>query len=222
MMKGSYWATIALAAYVAIIVVAMFLVSFDTGRHLTRNADAIIVDFTEPAPAPKPEPKRRISEAPRHEKVAKTDNSRQVSGADAATRTVNQRALFKQPKGGTDEPVNGGNPYASEAEKEQAAGTGGGLNPVGNAELDEGLLGRGLVGALPVPRFDGNRGGKVVIRVTVNEKGVVTAAEFEPKGSTTSDAALVSAAKRAALQARFTESRAFIQGGVITYRFVLK
>ncbi len=219
-MKGSYWATIALAAYVATIVVAMVLVSFDTGRHLTRNADAIIVDFIEPAP--KPEPKRRISEAPRHEKVAKMDNSRQVSGTDAATRTVNQRALFKQPKGGIDEPVNGGNPYAREAEKEQTAGTGGGLNPVGNAELNEGLLGRGLVGSLPAPRFDGNRGGTVVIRVTVNEKGAVTAAEFEPKGSTTSDAALVSAAKRAALQARFKESNAFFEGGVITYRFVLK
>ena len=221
-MKGRDWASVALALYVAIVVAALCLVSFSVGRHRTRNADAIIVDFTEPAPEPKPEPKRQVAEAPRHEKVAAKDNSRKVSGNDVATRTVNQRALSKQPKGGTDSPVNGGNPYAREAEREQTAGTGGGLNPVGNAELDEGLLGRGLVGALPAPRFDGNRGGKVVIRVTVNEKGAVTAAEFEPKGSTTSDAALVSAAKRAAMQARFTESKAFIQGGVITYRFVLK
>ena len=221
-MKGRDWASVALVAYVAMVVAALLLVSFDIEERRTRNADAIIVDFTEPAPEPKPESKRQVAEAPRHERVAKTDNSRQVSGTDAATRTVNRRALFKQPKGGVDDPVNGGNPYAREAEREQTAGTGGGLNPVGNAELDEGLLGRGLVGALPAPRFDGNRGGKVVIRVTVNEKGAVTAAEFEPKGSTTSDAALVSAAKRAAMQARFTESKAFIQGGVITYRFVLK
>lgn len=221
-MKGRDWASVALALYVAIVVATLCLVSFNIEERRTRNADAIIVDFTEPVPEPKPEPKRQVAEAPRHEKVAAKDNSRQVSGTDAATRTVNRRALFKQPKGGTDEPVNGGNPYAREAEREQTAGTGGGLNPVGNAELDEGLLGRGLVGALPAPRFDGNRGGKVVIRVTVNEKGVVTAAEFEPQGSTTSDATLVSAAKRAAMQARFTESKAFMQGGVITYRFVLK
>lgn len=221
-MKGRDWASVALALYVAIVVATLCLVSFNIEERRARNADAIIVDFTEPAPEPKPEPKRQVAEAPRHEKVAAKDNSRQVSGTDATTRTVNRRALFKQPKGGTDGPVNGGNPYAREAEREQTAGTGGGLNPVGNAELDEGLLGRGLVGALPAPRFDGNRGGKVVIRVTVNEKGAVTSAEFEPQGSTTSDAALVSAAKRAAMQARFTESKAFMQGGVITYRFVLK
>lgn len=221
-MKGRDWASVALALYVAIVVATLCLVSFNIEERRTRNADAIIVDFTEPVPEPKPEPKRQVAEAPRHERVATKDNSRQVSGTDATTRTVNQRALFKQPKGGADEPVNGGNPYAREAEREQTAGTGGGLNPVGNAELDEGLLGRGLVGALPAPRFDGNRGGKVVIRVTVNEKGAVASAEFEPQGSTTSDVALVSAAKRAAMQARVTESKAFMQGGVITYRFVLK
>ena len=221
-MNGRCWASVALAAYSAVVVVGLLLVSFDLERHRSHNADAIIVDFVEPAPEPAPEPKRQVKEAPQHEKIAKTDNSRQTSGTDAATRTVNRRALFKQPKGGVDETENAGNPYARETESEQTSGMGGGLNPSGNAELDEGLLGRGLVGALPAPRFDGNRGGKVVIRVTVNEKGGVTAAEVEPKGSTTTDAALVDGAKQAALQARFTESRAFIQGGRITYIFRLK
>lgn len=222
-MKGNYWASAALAVYVAAIAVALLCVSFDVERHRTHNADAIIVDFVEPAPAPTPEPPRRqVKEAPRHEKIAKTDNSRQVSGTQEQTRTVNSRALFKQPKGGTDAPTNAGNPYAREAESEQTSGTGGGLNPIGNAELDEGLLGRGLVGELPKPVFNGNRGGKVVIRVTVNEKGAVTAAEFEQKGSTTNDASLVAAAKQAALKARFKEGKAFMQGGRITYIFRLK
>ena len=86
--------------------------------------------------------------------------------------------------------------------------------------LDEGLQGRGLVGALPQPIYPaGNKGGKVVIKVTVNQSGVVTDASYEPKGSTTSDKALVDAALAAARKARFTESKAFVQGGKITYLF---
>ena len=45
---------------------------------------------------------------------------------------------------------------------------------------------------------------------------------FEPKGSTTSDKALVDAAIAAARKARFTESKAFVQGGRITYVFRMK
>ena len=44
-------------------------------------------------------------------------------------------------------------------------------------------------------------------------------ASYEPKGSTTDAAELVGAAKSAALKARFTESRATLQGGTITYVF---
>jgi TonB family protein len=68
----------------------------------------------------------------------------------------------------------------------------------------------------------GNKGGKVVVRVAVNQSGVVTEAAYEPKGSTTSDKALVDAALAAARKARFTESKAFVQGGRITYVFRMK
>ena len=47
----------------------------------------------------------------------------------------------------------------------------------------------------------------------------VTGASYEPKGSTTDATELVGAAKSAALKARFTESRATLQGGTITYVF---
>ena len=76
---------------------------------------------------------------------------------------------------------------------------------------------------MPLPEYPaGNRGGKVVVRVTVDRTGSVTDAVYEPKGSTTSDAALVQAALKAARRAKFTESRAFIQGGTITYLFKMK
>jgi TonB family protein len=95
------------------------------------------------------------------------------------------------------------------------------LNPVGNDQLDEGLRGRGLVGNLPVPSYPGNASGKIVIRVAVDQHGRVTSAAYEPKGSTSSDSALISAAIAAAKRARFTESRSFVQGGTITYNFRL-
>ena len=86
-------------------------------------------------------------------------------------------------------------------------------------QLDQGLKGRGLVGDLPKPSYPGEKGGKVVIRVTVDASGKVTGASFEPKGSTTDAAELIEAAKAAARKARFTESRAAVQGGTITYIF---
>lgn len=221
-MKNSYLAAIATTIYAALLGAAFASVSFEITADTERDADAILVEFVESEPV-RTEPPKRVAEAPRHEKIAQTDNSRQVTGTDEKTRTVNQRALFRTNKGGADAPENAGNPYAREGEKDEAKGAGGGLNPSGNEFLDEGLLGRGLVGALPLPEYPaGNRGGKVVVRVTVDRTGSVTDAVYEPKGSTTSDAALVGAALRAARRAKFTESSAFMQGGTITYVFRMK
>ena len=133
-------------------------------------------------------------------------------------QTPNPKALFKMNKGGADEPDNAGNPRAPQGE-DKASGDGPGLNPDGLDQLDQGLQGRGLVGNLPKPSYPGSKSGKVVIRVTVDAKGKVTGASYEPKGSTTDAAELVGAAKSAALKARFTESRATLQGGTITYVF---
>lgn len=162
------------------------------------------------------------TQAPRHENLSSTkQNSQQVTGTDEQTRTVNSRAIFHSNKGGVDEPEDLGNPYAKEGEENLASGDGGGLNPVGNDQLDEGLRGRGLVGNLPVPSYPGNASGKIVIRVAVDQHGRVTSAAYEAKGSTSSDAALIAAAIEAAKRARFTESRSFMQGGTITYNFKL-
>ena len=60
-----------------------------------------------------------------------------------------------------------------------------------------------------------------MIRVTVDADGRVTGASYEPKGSTTDAPELIAAARAAALKARFTESRATVQGGTITYVFKL-
>lgn len=222
--KPNYLGYISAVLYVVAVATAMELLSFEI-EPPQREGDTLYIEIVEPkpVPAPPPPPVKRVSKAPQHEKPAPVDNSQQVSGTEEQTRTVNTRALFKMNKGGVDAPVDGGNPYAKQGEKDEAKGTGGGLNPMGTDALDAGLQGRGLVGALPTPEFPGgNRGGKVVIRVAVNRAGAVTEAAFEPKGSTTSDVALVEAAIKAAKKARFTESQAFVQGGTITYIFKLK
>lgn len=221
-MKSKHYAYIALAVYVALLFVILHYGKLSFSPKELSQSDIIYIEYVKPAPPPppKPQPQPKVKEAPRHEKLAPRDNTQQASGKAEETRTVNQKALFKMSKSGTDKPANAGNPYAKRDTVATASGTGGGLNPVGNDALDEGLQGRGLVGSLPQPVYPaGNRGGKVVIRVTVNQAGQVTEASYEPKGSTTSDDKLVNASLAAARKARFTESKAFVQGGRITYIF---
>lgn len=77
--------------------------------------------------------------------------------------------------------------------------------------------------SLPKPRYPGNEEGVVVVQVTVNKSGLVTKAEAGVRGSNTADPELISAAKKAALQAKFNvdNNAAAFQTGTITYRFVL-
>ena len=132
--------------------------------------------------------------------------------------TAQPEGLVEMRESGADEPGSAGDPHAPEGE-DKAAGTGPGVNPDGLDQLDKGLQGRGLIGNLPKPAYPGNKSGKVVIRVTVDATGKVTSATFEPKGSTQSDPALVPAAITAARKARFSQSRAAVQGGTVTYLF---
>lgn len=213
------WATVATAVYALLLIGSFALVSFDFRQIHDKPGDTITIDFTEP-PAPEPpKPRVRTATEPRvHDRTAPVEQTVQVSGKDETTQTPNPRALFNMNKGGADEPDNAGNPRAPEGE-DKASGTGPGLNPDGLDQLDQGLQGRGLVGDLPKPSYPGSKSGKVIVRVTVDASGRVTSAAYEPKGSTTDAAELVEAAKAAARKARFTESRAAVQGGTITYVF---
>ncbi|MEG1622638.1 MAG: TonB family protein [Alistipes sp.] len=216
------WAIIALLGYAMVLAVAFFVVTVGVGR-VHEAGEVILIDFPEPPVVPpQVEPPMQPSPEPIwHEQPDKVEQNNQVKGADKRTETVNPKALFKQSSSGTDEPENAGNPFAKQGDEEQAKGSGSGLKPFGSDQLDKGLQGRGLAGSLPRPDYPGNVAGKVLIRVTVDKSGKVTAATYEPTGSTTSDADLVEAARRAAFKARFTESSSFVQGGTITYVFKL-
>lgn len=211
------WAWVATGLYAALLGGAFLFASVDvTGRPPSEVG--MLVEFVEPPVQEPPEPPRTAVAEPEHQTVDAEESFNQVKGSDEATRTVNPKALFKMAKDGPDEPEQTGNPKAPKDEKNTASGTGSGLDLV-SGDLDKGLAGRGLVGALPKPDYTVNVTGKVIIDVTVDAAGRVTSAEFHPQGSTTSNATLVAAAKRAALKARFTESESFVQGGMITYVF---
>lgn len=215
--KPRRWALVATAAYALLLAVGFLFVSFDFDRDIEKIDSMIQIEIVEPEP-PRRRPVRPAPEPRVHDKAAPEERTAQVAGKDEVTQTPNPKALFKMNKGGVDEPENAGNPHAPEGE-DKASGTGPGLNPEGLDQLDKGLQGRGLAGALPRPAYPGTKSGKVVIRVTVGPKGDVTGAAFEPVGSTVSDGDLVAAAIAAARKARFTESRAAVQGGTITYIF---
>ena len=207
---------VATAIYVIALAALMLLVYIPL--KIVENPPMEIVLVDQPRPAPRPVV---TSQAPRHQNLSTRENTQQVTGTDQKTQTVNRRAIFHSNKGGVDEPEDLGNPTAREGDENLASGDGGGLNPIGNDQLDEGLRGRGLVGNLPKPSYPGNVSGKIVVRVAVDQHGRVSLATYEPKGSTSSDAALIAAAIAAAKKARFTESRSFVQGGTITYNFKL-
>lgn len=214
------WAIVAAVVYGGLVVGSFAAVTFDFTPALEKPGDTILIDFTEPAEEP-PRPPVKVATEPRvHDEAAPVEQVAQAAGKDEVTQTPNPRALFKMNRGGADEPDQAGNPRAPEGE-DKASGRGPGLNPDGLDQLDKGLQGRGLVGDLPRPSYPGGKSGKVVIRVTVDARGRVTGASYEPVGSTTDAPELIAAARQAALKARFTESRATVQGGTITYVFKL-
>lgn len=230
-------ATVALAAYLFAVAAALAFVQI--GTECPEPAAIVLVELPEkPAPVPPPTPPSppasqvttpapapetpvRNPEPVRHDEPAPVEQNNPTSGQQEETRTVNPRALFHQSTSGPDDPADAGNRNAPQGDNETARGEGTGSKVQGLDQLDRGLQGRGLVGDLPRPDYPGNRAGKVLVRVTVDREGKVTSAEYEPKGSTTTDAALIAAARRAALQARFTVSTQHVQSGTITYVFRL-
>ena len=84
------------------------------------------------------------------------------------------------------------------------------------------LAGR-TASSLPKPKYPGNEEGVVVVKITVDKNGTVTAAEPGVRGTTIMEQQFWTEAKQAALKAKFnTDNNAqSVQQGTITYRFVL-
>ena len=99
-----------------------------------------------------------------------------------------------------------------------------------NSNRYDGVPGKGGAGfslagrsarALPSPNTSTNKEGKVVVKIWVDRAGNVTQVSAPEKGSTLTDASLVSKAKAAAMKAKFSpkDDAPEVQTGTITYVF---
>ena len=114
-------------------------------------------------------------------------------------------------------PGNQGDPNGQPGVKRYGPGGGTGNN------ISYNLSGR-QARSMPKPDYPGNEGGSVVVNVTVDKLGKVTAVRGGVSGSTTNNPDLVEAATKAARAAKFNvdENAPAFQNGTITYKFVLQ
>lgn len=143
---------------------------------------------------------------------------------EIADRTKN---AFTEGKNQTDITSKGEGITSTQGNQGATTGSISSTNHLGTGTGDKGisydLSGRTPL-ALPLPEYNSQEEGIVVVEVTVDINGNVTNATPGGKGSTTLDKNLYKAAKDAALLARFDrkpDAPAF-QKGTITYHFILR
>jgi colicin import membrane protein len=169
----------------------------------------------------------RIAELNRLAEIRRQDSIKEAA-KQASINQINSRAknAFGTSGKGTDNsstgegttysPGNQGSPDGAPGVKKYGTGGGTGNTPSYN------LSGRNAL-SLPKPSYPGNIEGIVVVEVNVDKYGNVTKAIVGVKGSTSLDAYLMEAARKAALSTKFNQNldAPAFQTGTITYHFVL-
>jgi TonB family protein len=137
---------------------------------------------------------------------------------------INKRALFSAADDGENDTL--APLVADKVSNALAAGHSQGNTRTGNTEGQPSakLAGRSIMGSLPLPSYDVQKSGKVVVRIQVDQEGNVTSAIAGDTGTTVTDQSLFKAAEKAALRAKFNISRnaPISQQGTITYIFNLR
>jgi outer membrane biosynthesis protein TonB len=213
----------------------------ETSPPLTSDAskntkeDALLTQNTEEAPTvkkvdPEADKKHReVLKAERDRKVQEEIERKKIEAdqkrkADITNKTKNALANSKNAgTTSTGEGVTGGKGnqgVPTGAVDSQNRGEGSGL---GDKGISYNLQGRGFQ-KLPLPKYDYQGEGKVVVEVSVDRSGKVVQAVPGIKGSSTLDEYLLKVAKDAALEAQFEvkPDAPLIQKGTITYNFILK
>lgn len=240
--KGKLWGILGVALYIVLCVGLMFvtytielpqpelgiLVDFGTVDKAGGATDLPVskVDTRPVSPQRQNRPAEQVmtTEEPDAPEIVEEPNpdpkpSKPVEET-APQREVNQKALFPGRTEGSTSTSQG----SSEGEGNQGAqegGPDGSDSAGGSGSSGFSLSGRYLIGQLPRPAYNSDAEGRVVVRITVDREGKVTSAVYEQSGSTTNDGSLVTAARTAAMRARFTPSESDIQTGTITYIFRL-
>ena len=140
-------------------------------------------------------------------------------------KEINKRALFAAADNKTDKDTLAAQ-TAREVTDALKAGHALGNTQTGetNGEPKANLTGRTLNGSLPRPSAPGQKVGKVVVEIRVDNYGIVQKAIPGVEGTTVTDTDLWNEAKKAALKASFNMSADAppLQKGTITYIFKVK
>ena len=158
--------------------------------------------------------------------LAGTQNTAGSSEGVAGGRNIGSTSNSEGIAGGTG---NQGVPTGSlDSNVRGDGGTGSGNSGTGSGSggtaVSYSLGDRRSQGALPLPRYEQQVAGRVVVQISVDREGRVTQATPGVQGSTTLNSELLNAARTAAMQARFERApnAPITQGGTITYNFVLR
>lgn len=241
--RGRMWGIIGMLLYLAVCAGVMFItytillpepemgivVDFGTGDtgmgdQDLASGDTDVRPASPPAPPTNSEPLLTTDDPTVEVAVPEprpTPNPVPPAPDPAPEREVDRRALFPGRTEGSDA-TSQGTAGGDGNQGSQEGSPGGSDSEGGSGSSGFSLAGRYLVGNLPRPAYNVEVEGRVVIRITVNAEGAVTGAVYEQAGSTTNHGVLVSAARTAALRARFTPNEtAEVQTGTITYIFRL-
>lgn len=238
----------------AIFHIALLLVCYSSGikKEAPKENESILIDFSqerEELPKPKPidvlagiEPRvtnpnpnqdiklvqkseaQNIGTKPNIAEEATVGTDGDVEVPEPPRKEINKRALFSSSNNSPKDTLAA--QTASKVSDALTAGHPEGNTKVGNTQgaPSAKLAGRTATGALPLPSYNVQKSGKVVVRITVDRNGKVTSAIPGYQGTTVTDKTLWEAAKEAALKATFNISSTapVSQEGTITYVFTLR
>jgi outer membrane biosynthesis protein TonB len=183
--------------------------------------EKMVITPVKPKPIVKEPVKEPVKEKTAAEKLAEKfkKNTGKTGGGIGNSETAGQNGSpdgdpFKNGTGGTGTGTGGGNGVG---DGPGGPGPGSGGGPGGRIGID--LKGRAVVNPPKLPS-DTKEEGKVVVEITVDDKGNVIEANPNGRGTTTSSALLKSKAKQAALATKFNVDGKFEeQKGTITIIF---
>jgi colicin import membrane protein len=165
---------------------------------------------------------RRRMEEENAERIRREEEQRRLNQINDRTRNAFGNA-GNVGESGTSEGIAGG-----EGNQGVETGTVGVRNYGPGGGIGDGApsyrLGDRKVQSLPVPRYDNQTEGVVVVEISVDRKGNVTKAVAGVRGSTTLDEYLLREARDAAMKAKFdsNENAPLLQKGFIYYNFKLR
>lgn len=177
-----------------------------------------------PVPTASASPQKTEAQRAEEERQARlrAEAQQRVAAERAAAAAANSRVAgaFGMGSGGGNKGTSvSGNGSEGSIKGNSSTGAKSGIGGHGTVALS----GRSLRGSLPVPGYNVNEEGDVVVKIVVNALGTVVSVSLDTKRTNTGNASLRSAALAAARRASFNSVEgASNQTGTITYHFRLK